>query len=332
MTKKQFLDYIKDYSVSEDVKKIIEATHHLNTKGFDNWGFKKLIFLEYYLHPYLLKLSKKTDCYYLDLFSGSGANKVGNKDYYSIGSAILSLLKGYKKFKNGNIFRFHKWIFFEEDKENFDALSLRVKETIKLLNEKYGASLEMNKDIKLLNENSNDFILDCMEEIKRDSEGKHCSILVFIDPYKFSEIKWETIEKILRLKYVDIIFTIPTSTLNRSLKVCSNLKEFLSPTLLKNYSENCMPNLFDESISKVYAKDIVNSISRSIWFLSDNAISVKNRANSELYKIELFSHNKNAVLIAEDCARRLRSIDCKTVDSLINQIKGNQSSLGDFLF
>lgn len=73
--KKEIQNYLKDYVDSSDAKDIINSSKIINGEGFNLWSFKKLIFLEYYLKPYLLILSKKykRKCYYIDFFSSGGA-------------------------------------------------------------------------------------------------------------------------------------------------------------------------------------------------------------------------------------------------------------------
>src|SRR3989344_513199 len=93
--KKEISDYIEYYTKSEDAKNITNSSEIINKEGFDVWSFKKLIFLEYYIKPYLnILLSRGYKCYFIDFFSSCGVNKIENENITSIGSPIISLLKG----------------------------------------------------------------------------------------------------------------------------------------------------------------------------------------------------------------------------------------------
>ena len=109
--KKKFLNYIKGFTTSEEANDIINSSKIFNEEGFNLWSFKKLIFLEYYIKPYLTILSEKykCKCIFVDFFSSSGANKVEKENIISLGSPIVSLLKGVIPNKRKNInLRFYK--------------------------------------------------------------------------------------------------------------------------------------------------------------------------------------------------------------------------------
>lgn len=331
--KKEIIDYIKEYTNSIESKRIIKKSSALNNLGFNLWSFKKLIFLEYYIKPYLTILSEKhkSNCYYLDLFGSAGANHIEELNLNSLGSPIISILKGVVPNKSKGInTRFHKWIFFKKNNDFYKALIQRVEETIQIVNETTGENLEIGKDIEILNGDANILIEEIIQKIEKESKKERVSILVFIDPYKFSEIEWNTIKKILEIKYVDVIFTIPTWTLKRGLELCKKKEIYLGPTLLKECSKKNFSNISEEKIGELYAKDIVQIVLRDIYYLGDNSVSVKNNFNLELYKIELFSHSKLAVEIAESLAKRLKKLNCNNLKELINQILGKQTSLQKF--
>ena len=125
----EFQKYFKKYTSSADAKAIINSSKVINEDGFDLWSFKKLIFLDYYIKPYLQILqNQKIKCIYIDFFSGCGANKIeGKKDFSSIGSPIISILGGIipnKKKKYNN--RFDKWYFIDSNQNFCDALNIQL--------------------------------------------------------------------------------------------------------------------------------------------------------------------------------------------------------------
>ena len=91
--KKEIIDYIFEYTTSNEAKEIIDSSKIINKGGFDLWSLKKLMFLDFYIKLHLQILENKGyKCIFLDLFSSCGANEC--KDTKAIGSPIISLLKG----------------------------------------------------------------------------------------------------------------------------------------------------------------------------------------------------------------------------------------------
>jgi len=206
--KKEISKYIEYYTKSEDTKKIIESSKIINEEGFDLWSFKKLILLEYYIKPYLsILLNRNYKCFFIDFFSSCGANKIEGEEITSIGSPIISLLKGVipNKSKNRNN-RFHKWFFIDNQEDYCKALECRIIKTLEIINKRYKEKLKINEDVKILCGDCNEKIIDIIKDIKKEENNK-IAVLAFIDPYTFTNIKWKTWEKLLDLTYVDIIFT-----------------------------------------------------------------------------------------------------------------------------
>ncbi len=330
--KKEFPGYIRDFIISDEAKEIIKSSHVFNKEGFDIWSFKKLIFLEYYMKPFLLILSNKfkSKCYFIDFFSGCGANQIENKNIESIGSPILSLLKGVIPNKSKNINnRFYKWIFIDYNQTFCDALKKRIEKTCEIIKKKTEEDLKIGKDIEIFHEDSNKLIKKIVERLEEESKNERIAVLVFIDPFKFSDIEWETIKSILTLRYVDVIFTLPTGTLRRGIDICKSKEKFLPPLLLEECSKKNFSNIPEENIEEIYAKEIAKIVKRPVSYF-DKGISVRNSTNSELYKIELFSHSKKAVEIAEGIAKKLEKIDFGCLKQIIALADHKQKSLNEF--
>ena len=327
--KKEILNYIKYYIESEDAKKIKESADIVNEEGFNIWSFKKLIFLEYYIKPYLsILLNRGYKCLFIDFFSSCGINKINKGEVYVLGSPIISLLKGVIPNKSkGRNNRFHKW-YFIDNQENFcKALNLRVNEASKIINEKYKEKLEIGKDIKILCGDCNKKITEVVEDIKKEYKEDKIAVLAFIDPYKFSDIDWETWKRLLDLIYVDIIFTFPILTVKRGISQCKDKEKCLPPTLVKLFKNNI--GIPDDKFGELYAEDIVDLVKRPVSFYR-KGISVKNTINGELYRIELFTHSKAAMKITLDIAKKLDSINALDLKSIIEQINGKLRSLNDY--
>jgi three-Cys-motif partner protein len=331
--KKEVIDFLKEYTWSDEAKEIINSSETINNEGFNLWSFKKLIFLEYYIKPYLLILSKtnKCKCYFIDFFSSCGANEVENENISSIGSPIVSLLKGViPNHKDGLNNRFLKWIFMEQENKFHLPLENRVKKTCEIIKKKTNEDLTIGKDILLYKGDSNILINQIVKQIEIENKNEKFAVLAFIDPYKFSDVEWKALETLLKLKYVDIIYTLPTTTMKRGIDGCKQKEKYLSPSIMKLCLSKNFNNISEEKIREEYAKDIVSIVKRDISYHSD-PISVKNNLNTEIYCIELFSHSKKAVEISENAAIRLNKISCSMIRQMLEQIKGKQRSLSNWL-
>jgi three-Cys-motif partner protein len=330
--KKEIPSYLKDFSFSDDARKIINSSSIFNKKGFGLWSFKKLIFLEYYIKPYLLILSNRyrKKCYFIDFFSGCGANSIEKEKINSIGSPLVSLLKGviHNKSKNLNN-RFFKWIFVEINSDFCDALQKRIDQTCKIIKERTGETLVNGQDIEVIPGDVNISIDKLVSKLEEESKSEEIAVLAFIDPYKFSAIQWETVKKLLHLRYVDVIFTMPTGTLRRGGDTCKQKEKFLSPSLLSACSNKRFCDIPEENLGELYAKDIVNVMGRSISFFEKGA-SVRNSTNAEIYRIELFSHSNKAVQIAETITKKLDKINYNTLKKILDQAKGEQKTITEY--
>src|SRR3989344_6461764 len=327
--KKEILNYIEYYTKSEDAQKIIESSKITNEEGFDLWSFKKLILLEYYIKPYLsILLNRDYKCFFIDFFSSCGANKIEGEEIISIGSPIISILKGIipNKSKNRNN-RFHKWFFIDNQEKYCKALESRVIKTLEIINEKYKERLEINKDIKILCGDCNKKVDEVIEELEKEAEKNKIAVLAFIDPYTFSNIEWKTWEKLLKLKYVDIIFTFPTNTIKRGIPVCKNGEKYLPPSLIK-FCDN-INSIQEDKFIELYAKDIANLVNRTIWHYKEG-IKVKTTKNSEIYRIFLFTHSGPAIKLTMDIVKRLDNIAASDIKFIIEQIYGKLKSLKDY--
>lgn len=332
MERRETKDYLSSYIKSKEANEIIKCSNVLNGDGFDVWSFKKLIFLEYYIKPFLYILeSRGHKCVFIDFFSSCGANKIESEQIESIGSPIISILNGVvpnkKKGKNN---RFYKWYFIDQNNEFCEALKLRVSKSMDIVNSKYNENLKLDDDVNIICGDSNQKIMDIISSLKKESENNKIAILAFIDPYTFTNIEWKTWEELFKLKFVDIIFTFPIQTIERGYKQCKNLSKYLSPSivnLLKKYKE--ISKIPEAEFESAYAKDISALVNRSITHY-DVGIRVKSLENREIYRINLFTHSNAAAKAVLPKAQELDKLSSKNFKEILNQVKGKQKSISDF--
>ncbi len=329
---REIRDYIEYYIKSKDAGEVINSSDIVNKDGFDVWSFKKLIFLEYYIKPFLYILENNNfKCVFIDFFSSCGANKLIEEHVNSLGSAIISLLRGVvPNKKRGKNNRFYKWFFVDHDELFCEALEKRVLKTLKIVKERYNEELILNKDVLILCGDCNKKIDEIIEGLKKEVENEKIAILAFIDPYTFTNIEWETWKKLFSLRFVDIIFTFPIQTIERGYKRCKELHKYLSASinnLINKYKD--ISKIPEQDFERAYAKDISELVNRSIAHY-DEGISVKSLENREIYRIELFTHCTAALKAVLPKAKELDKIDSKNFKEIVKQVCGKQKSIKDF--
>jgi len=327
--KKEVRSYLEYYTKSEDSTQIVASSGTLNNEGFNLWSFKKLIFLEYYVPPYLNILSSKGyTCFFIDFFSSCGANQIENQEITTIGSPIVSLLKGVFHVKSrGTNNRFKKWFFIDKDEKFCTALKERVLTTLEIINKRNNENLKMGTDVEILCGDCNEKIDSVITQINKEAELHKIAVLAFIDPYKFTNIEWATWDKLLKLRYVDIIFTFPISTIKRGFSQCKNPEKYLPPSLIASCDHDL--KVPDEEFERLYAQDIVNLVQRGIHYYK-GGIKIKNTLNGELYRIELFTHSGPAMKLTSGIANELEKIKPHDIKAYIEQIFGKLKSLDEF--
>ena len=178
--------------------------------------------------------------FYVDLFSGSGLDKVKAKNYILIGSPFISVLN-HKD-------RFTKFFFCEENADYKIALELRL-----------NALGIKNKEIYT---NCNFDIDEIIQNIK---EYKDSYTFFFIDPYS-TEFEWSSMKKVL-IFYSDILYTFMTNEIERIREAAFADSSKKQPTLEKIYGDNSWKDkektsvqIYKENILKIRPNGIVESI------------------------------------------------------------------------
>jgi three-Cys-motif partner protein len=327
---KNWEDYLKGYTESEDALEIVRSSETLNPEGFDLWSFKKLIALEYYIKPFL-NILRNNDfhCFFVDVYGGAGANKIERKDTNTIGSPMVSLLNGiFPVKKTGDIRRFDKWLFIEKNHKYKEALESRARKAIDIIGRENGTKLGIESDVFVYEGDCQERIDDVMKEIGKDHETDKIAILAFIDPYSLSDFSWTIIQKLSKFKHIDVIFTLPTSSFIRNIKNYKNPEKYLPPLKAEEKAVLKSGKFDEEWLAEVFAVGLCNELKCDIHF-SRGAI-VKNSKNSELYRIMIFSRSPAGPKILERLFDTLNKIQVRDIGTSIEKIKGKQSSLVNF--
>ncbi len=177
---------------------------------FKHWTPLKLATLSYYVQQYLniirgLEENKgAVKIFYIDVFAGSGLNKIKDADLLFAGSPLVAIDCA------------------SEAKRQFDYILLndlkyghilkRRIEKLKDLDERYSWLDEVTIDVR--SEDANDALEYFIEEYI--SRERYKNYLAFIDPYR-SEISQKALEALLRIKYGDIFMTFQARSIAREI-------------------------------------------------------------------------------------------------------------------
>lgn len=176
---------------------------------FRNWTPLKLVALSYVVGPYLriiggLEKSKgNVESIYIDLFAGSGINKVEGAESLIAGSPIVAI-----DCANTSPKKFDKMYFVDLKEENIQALY----ERLTLLSERDEFSW-IGGRCKLIIGDANRAILKIRKELDKT---RYKNYLAFIDPYKW-ELKWKSLEKLLEIPCGDVLITFQATLIAKEI-------------------------------------------------------------------------------------------------------------------
>lgn len=162
------------------------------------WAKTKYKKICYYDEMFSGSMKNKWSCrVYLDLFSAAGKSIIRENNEIVLGSPLLALSVNPQ---------FDEYIFCEEQEENIEALKKRV------------SMYYPDSNCKFLHGNSNDNVERIISLIPKFSKSFKGLTFCFLDPYKTSELKFSTIEKLANSLYIDFLILIPSfMDINRNL-------------------------------------------------------------------------------------------------------------------
>mgnify|MGYP001606046319 CR=1 FL=1 len=257
----------------------------------------KLVFLDYSLKIYVsiihnhIKNSNFFDkMFYIDLFCGSGLDRLKSKNDLLIGSPFIAILN--------HRLKFNSFFFCDNNKDYYTTLKSRI-EVLGIPNtdiSKEDCNLEIDKII---------------ETIKK---SKKSHSFFFIDPYS-TEFNWASMNKVLKI-YGDVLFTFMTPAINRirdSAFAQSNnktevLDKFFGDKSWNNPAKDVV-EIYKENILKIREKGLIESVRIADYY---DLIFITNKTKKEnrwmrgiiKAKKEIESNSKQAVKIALDKCKR----------------------------
>src|SRR5581483_4289239 len=164
-----------------------------STDKHDVWSMKKLMALDYYMGPFcqIMRSHGFKELFYVDPFSGTGLIPILEKHRFP-GSSLIPLFRHQE-------FPFDTYHLSDINEGYLNALSKRVARA------KNGRTINVS-----ITKRSFKDTVDALFTGTRPPDWKSRGYLVFLDPYGFEAVDWNSMKKILSSGAVDIIFTFMT--------------------------------------------------------------------------------------------------------------------------
>lgn len=285
---------------SEEIK-IIKSVEPDTCNEFEEATPLKLIFLNYALDMYTTIIKKYSDnLFYVDLFAGSGLNRMRTSKDNLIGSPFIATLNHGKKY--------NKFFFCEQDKNLFNALRKRIE------------SLSIGNS-KIICGDCNKRLSSIITEIEKIN-NKH--IFFFIDPYSM-QFKWSSMKKVLDT-YSDIVFTFMTHHIGRA---------WSSASAQPNYSTNALDEFFGDKSWKSARTvvDLIKIYKKNVLKVRENAI-IESVHIVDYYDL-IFITNKTSgknpwMKCIKDAKKEIEKNSKFAVKTALNKCSRGQRDLTDY--
>ncbi len=303
--------WIKDLEVTNSRFKD-EIQHILSIKPdvyneFKEWTPLKLILLNYMLNVCTTIVKNKSffkKSYYVDLFAGSGINKIKGTDDYLIGSSLIASLNHSDNYS--------EMIFCDKEFSFSDALDLRLK------------ILKKNN----LNVIKKEYTL-CLENILKKVSSREVYSFFFIDP-NCMEFYWKDMKKVLQVRS-DIIFTFMSSEIFRAVGLAN--KEIGEGLGLTNFfgDESWKTATDIEDLVQIYKKNILKERLEA----PIRIIKIKSTQFNFCYHLFFITNktrgeNRWLRAIDDKVKKEIESNSDKSVEMALNIVKKRQSELSQF--
>lgn len=265
------------------------------------WAALKLISLMLYLNFYTKVMAKQKWCkgiFYIDLLADSGINKIDGD--LIAGSPIIASKFQYNPFNK---------LFLVERKGDYTkALDIRMK--------------KLNINFEIYQNDCNEEIDNIIRDIPFSS---HC--LVFID-CEGVEIKWDTIEKLLKIQ-CDIIFVFQTQEIRR----------IWGRTRISDSEKELLNSFYGDNSWKVakYGKDLLEIYKKKIekYNKLTKTVNVESKKGGFHYHLIFITRKTRGgspwfESVVGDIKKRIERNTGKTMTTVLNVLSGRMKNLEMF--
>lgn len=155
-----------------------------------DWSERKHQKFKYYTSMFSSSMKNKWDRrVYIDLFAGPGKWRIKRTDKIEPGSPLVAMSVDQP---------FDQYIFCEANSQSLEALKARTKNHFPGL------------DCKFIEGDANMKTGEILQAIPKFSRQRKGLSLIVVDPFKASELKFETVKRLSKI-YADFLFLIPSA-------------------------------------------------------------------------------------------------------------------------
>lgn len=266
-----------------------------------------MIAIDYYIDSYvtILRNNGFKNWYYVDPFSGSGLLKLGEGDLFP-GSPLIPLFKEDK-------YKFSEYFLSDRNPKYVRVLKQRTNKVLSTKKHKHEFKLSVDQ------KDCNSAICDIFTGVK-PSNWKEYSYLVLLDSFGW-DVKWESMEKILKSGPIDIIFTFMTWSINWNKDIPQSkkkLNEFFGDSEWENNKEDLL-GYYRSKIEK-YGYDRK---------YKTYEIAVENDQGKS-YHLILTSQSQGAAKVFQSLKERVDEVTTECLTSAFRVVVGKQSDMTQF--
>jgi three-Cys-motif partner protein len=288
-----------------DFLKTISPEHYTKVEpDYGFWSLKKEIALMYWVYTFQTIANIYFDSYYyIDLFAGSGLMEADNN--FFVGSPIVAVSSTLKDKP------FSKYICIECDETRRNVLEQRMNKACEH-HETCGAEIIQ---------------ADCNQEIANvlkthSPQGKTC-YLAFVDPQKYTDLKWQTLETLMKYGIGDIILNFPTMGLTRNI---TKVKSRQSVSDFIGDEDWIQLNPLNIDTVLEYFKSKMNRYRREV-----HSITVKGDRNNRLFDLVFATNSRGMKNALADLTKKLNAIRTKDIKGLYSVVAEGQMQMKDFI-
>ena len=277
-----------------------------------DWTEQKLECVSAYLHEYTKIMNKQAFKFdYIDAFAGTGYREIMLDE--DINETMFPELDTQEvvNFRQGSARNaletqppFNKYIFIEEDKENFSELEKLTEEF-------------SEHNIECIRTDANEYFRDVCKE-----SWKMRRALVFLDPFGM-QVEWNTIELIAKTEAIDLWILFPIGTVNRLLKRNGDIRLSIRNKLNKCFGDDDWFQLFYQLSQQIPLFDeeeewekigdifieieqyFIDRLNGTFAGVANNPLSLRNSKNVPLYLLCFAAANSKGAPIAVRIAQHI---------------------------
>jgi three-Cys-motif partner protein len=153
------------------------------------------------------------------------------------------------------------------------------------------------------------------------SQDNTC-FLAFVDPQKYTDLKWNTLEKLLKHGKGDIILNFPTMSITRNLGI-----------------ENCIPSLSDfigddqwTNFTVVNTDNVLEHFKQHIrqYRSAVDSLEIRDDLNHRLFDLIFATNSQGMKNVVDDLKKKLDAINTKDIKGLYSVVAQGQKQMKDF--